>query len=169
VKIVFLRFNFSWRRDWSSCLPSFEQCSPVEVHQRYRGVCCLHHQGDDYKAQQSSRQPCPVPCLFLTVHWIPYISSDIKIGKVFFLLYEFNYFSAFYAMELIWVKPTCQGDGRMVDNAFNGVPLIGCETLRYSLEISLLYIAYFTASYVSCVWDIFPLHGYFNSYVQKYI
>jgi hypothetical protein len=23
-------------------------CSLVEVYQRFRGVCCLHHQGDEY-------------------------------------------------------------------------------------------------------------------------
>jgi hypothetical protein len=34
-------------------------CSLVEVYQRFRGPCCLHHQGDDhhYTALQPRRQP----------------------------------------------------------------------------------------------------------------
>jgi hypothetical protein len=36
-------------------------CSLVEVYQRFRGLCCLHHQGDalmiDYTALQPRRQP----------------------------------------------------------------------------------------------------------------
>jgi hypothetical protein len=37
-------------------------CSLVEVYQRFRGPCCLHHQGDcsDNTAQQSRRQPSTI-------------------------------------------------------------------------------------------------------------
>jgi hypothetical protein len=35
-------------------------CSLVDVYRRFRGTCCLHHQGDDpdhgdYRAQQPRR------------------------------------------------------------------------------------------------------------------
>jgi hypothetical protein len=32
-------------------------CSLVEVYQRFRGPCCLHHQLPDYTALQPRRQP----------------------------------------------------------------------------------------------------------------
>jgi hypothetical protein len=31
-------------------------CSLVEVYRRFRGTCCLHHQGDEFTAQQPRRQ-----------------------------------------------------------------------------------------------------------------
>jgi hypothetical protein len=32
-------------------------CSLVEVHRRFRGACCLHHEGDRNTAQQPRGQP----------------------------------------------------------------------------------------------------------------
>jgi hypothetical protein len=69
--------QFYIRRIWSShsgeyedgCLWVVAPCSMVEVCQRFRGPCCLHHQGDrkdlwnvgkllsDYTALQPRRQP----------------------------------------------------------------------------------------------------------------
>jgi hypothetical protein len=38
-----LRFSRRGVRRWLSSAP----CSPVEVYRRFRGHCCLHHQGDE--------------------------------------------------------------------------------------------------------------------------
>jgi hypothetical protein len=45
-------------------------CSLVEVYQRFRGPCCLHHQGDhrpDYTALQPRRQPSSTWFIFSTI------------------------------------------------------------------------------------------------------
>jgi hypothetical protein len=35
-------------------------CSLVEVYQRFRGPCCLHHQGDRYNLQDGHLNMCTV-------------------------------------------------------------------------------------------------------------
>jgi hypothetical protein len=44
-------------------------CSLAEVYQRFRGPCCLHHQGDDYTVLQPRRQQSSLLKNILTVFW----------------------------------------------------------------------------------------------------
>jgi hypothetical protein len=77
-------------------------CSLVEVYRRFRGPCCLHHQGNgkllpDYTALQSRRRPCSeqlVPPLLLPPH-LDFIS----------LIFPTTRMSRGYSI-LKWVKTT---------------------------------------------------------------
>jgi hypothetical protein len=62
-------------------------CSLVEVYERFRGPCCLHHQGDHrYTAQQPRRQPsfyfCCSSVAIATVCHIEDVKKD-EINNVY--------------------------------------------------------------------------------------
>jgi hypothetical protein len=59
-------------------------CSLVEVYQRFRGPCCLHHQGDRSSALQPRRQPSShsppwKPQILLRVNKFLPLLSDIML------------------------------------------------------------------------------------------
>jgi hypothetical protein len=63
-------------------------CSLVEVYRRFRGACCLQHQGDEYTAQQPRRQPSAYKLGYLNWLWnINLLAREIfdvqrKDGKI---------------------------------------------------------------------------------------
>jgi hypothetical protein len=71
-------------------------CSLVEVYQRFRGPCCLHHQGDesylllpDYTALQPRRQPSSY-----SPPWEPQIlqfTSDLLSVHAVYTPYKYKY------------------------------------------------------------------------------
>jgi hypothetical protein len=55
-------------------------CSLIEVYRRFRGTCCLHHQGvsktlPDYTAQQPRRQPALIN---LSVECTEYFNGTVR-------------------------------------------------------------------------------------------
>jgi hypothetical protein len=64
-------------------------------------------------------------------------------------------------MELRWARPTWQGDGRLLDNAFEGAHLIGYVTLLFSWNqptVRKNYVGYYISrSSITCNQYIFSL------------
>jgi hypothetical protein len=67
-------------------------CSLVEVYQRFRGPCCLHHQGDSPRRQQSSYSPPWEPQILLinclTKIWRPVVYNNLNWS---YLIWNVNF------------------------------------------------------------------------------
>jgi hypothetical protein len=57
-------------------------CRLVEVYQRFRGPCCLHHQGNDYSSRLhgATTQKTTIFVIFLLFFLAPYPDSTIDIA-----------------------------------------------------------------------------------------